>query len=217
MVGAVPGAGFSTSPLTSGPFGGRLQRDDAEFVRLFRQAFLQRDDVAAMACVNVDQALEAGLVVDHQHVGQQHREGLVADDVARRPDRMAEAARFLLAHEGDGADAGRRLGQRLGDRVLAIAAQRCVDLEGVVEMILDRRLHAAGHDDHVLDAGIECLGDDVVEHRAVDDGQQFLGNALGGRKHAGAETGGGNDGLADFCLTWMTLSSREQAWSGSGQ
>ncbi len=111
---------------------------------------------------------------------------------------MAEAARFLLAHEGDGADARRRLGQRLGDRMLAVAAQRCVDLEGVVEMILDRRLHAAGDDDHVLDAGGERLADDVVEHRAIDDGQQFLGNALGGRQHAGAETGGGNDGLANF-------------------
>ena len=108
--------------------------------------------------MDVDQTLQAGLAVDHQHVGQQHRERLVADDMARRPHRMAEAARFLLAHEGDGADAGRRLGQRLGERMLAVAAQRCVDLEGVVEMILDRRLHAAGDDDHVLDAGGERLG-----------------------------------------------------------
>ena len=167
-------------------------------MRLFGEAFLQRHDVAAMACMNVDQALQARLVVDHQHVGQQHREGLVADDMASRPDRMAKAARFLLAHEGDGADAGRRLGQRLGDRVLAIAAQRCVDLEGMIEMILDRRFHAAGDDDHMLDASLERLADDVVEHRAVDDGKEFLGNALGSRKHAGAETGGGNDGLADF-------------------
>ena len=83
-------------------------------------------------------------------------------------------------------------------RVLAVAAQRHVDLEGVVEMILDRRLHAAGDDDDVLDAGVERLADDVVEHRAIDDGEQFLGDALGGRKHAGAETGGRNDGLANF-------------------
>ena len=65
-------------------------------------------------------------------------------------------------------------------------------------MILDRRLHAARDDDHVLDAGGERLGYDVVEHRAIDDGKKLLGNALGGRQHAGAETGGGNNGLADF-------------------
>ena len=82
-------------------------------------------------------------------------------------------------------------------RVLAVAAQRHVDLEGVVEMILDRRLHAAGDDDDMLDAGRERLADDVVQHRAIDDGQKLLGNALGGRQHAGAETGSGNDGLAD--------------------
>ena len=140
---------------------------------------------------------QAGLVVDHQHVRKQHRERLVADDMARRPDGMAKAARLLLAHEGDRADVGRRVGQRIGDRVLAVAAQRHVDLEGVVEMILDRRLHAAGDDDDMLDAGRERLADDVVEHRTIDDGQKLLGNALGGRQHAGAETGSGNDGLAD--------------------
>ena len=35
----------------------------------------------------------------HQHVRQQQRERLVADDVARAPDRMAEAERRLLAGE----------------------------------------------------------------------------------------------------------------------
>ena len=48
-------------------------------------------------------------------------------------------------------------------------------------MILDRGLHAAGDDDDVLDAGFEGLGDDIVEHRAIDDGQKLLGDALGGR------------------------------------
>ena len=117
-------------------------------------AFLHGDDIAAEAAVDADQAAEAGLVVDHQHVGQHDRERLVADDVARRPDRMAEAARLLLAHEGHGADARRRWRERVGDALLAVAAQRDVELEGVVEMILDRRLHAAGHDDDVLDAGM---------------------------------------------------------------
>ena len=185
-------------PVDQRSVGGRLQRDDAEFVGLFGRHFCSATTLPPWRCVDVDQAAQARLGVDHQHIGQQHRERLVADDMACRPHRMAEAPRLLLAHEGDGADAGRRSGQRFGDRVLAVAAQRRVDLEGMVEMILDRRLHAAGDDDDMLDAGCERLADDIVQHRAVDDGQKFLGNALGGRKHAGAEAGSGNDGLADF-------------------
>jgi hypothetical protein len=42
-----------------------------------------------------------------QHVGQDHGEGLVADDLARTPDRVAEAERRLLAREARLAAFGR--------------------------------------------------------------------------------------------------------------
>ena len=84
--------------------------------------------------------MDPGTAVDHQHVGK-HREGLVADDVAGRRDRMAEAARAPLAHEGNRPGLGRGLRDRVGQSCLP-AAQQTSKFEGVVEMVLDRALHA---------------------------------------------------------------------------
>ena len=75
----------------------------------------------------------------HHVVGQQHGERLVADQMARAPDRMAEAQRLLLAGIGDLA----RHGQQVVDqRQLALFLPRSrqggMQLVGMVEMILDR-------------------------------------------------------------------------------
>ena len=40
------------------------------------------------------------------------------------------------------------------------------------------------------------LLDHVLDGRLVDDRQHLLGLGLGGRQEAGAEAGGGDDGLA---------------------
>ena len=65
---------------------------------------------------------------------------------------MTQPARFLLAHERDRAGVGRAAHELLGERVLAIAAQRNVELESMVEVILDRSFHASRNDDNMLDA-----------------------------------------------------------------
>ena len=77
------------------------------------------------------------------HIGQQHREWLVADDLAGAPDRMAEAERHLLAGETRRAG-GRKIG-RESLQLLELAAllQSVLKLIGDVEMILDDRLVAA--------------------------------------------------------------------------
>ena len=66
-----------------------------------RRHFLDRDDVGVVVerLGGVDHLREAAALVLHQHVGQQQRERLVADQFARAPDRMAEAERRLLAGE----------------------------------------------------------------------------------------------------------------------
>ena len=103
-------------------------------------------------------ALSAG-ARQGDHVGQQHGEGLVADDVARAPDGMAEAERRLLAGEA-GRAGGRQIGhQGLVFLVLAAALQRVFQLVGDVEMIFDHRLVAAGDEDEMLDAGLARLVD----------------------------------------------------------
>ena len=168
--------------------------DDAVLVRLLGRHLLDRDDVAAVALVGVEHLLHAAAA---QHVGQQHREGLVADDLAGAPDRVAEAERRLLA--GEAGLAGRRQValQRLVVLGLAALLQRRVELEGDVEMVLDHRLVAAGDEDEMLDAGLARLVDHVLDDRPVDDGQHLLRHGLGGGQEAGAEAGDGQDGLAD--------------------
>src|SRR5690606_34608369 len=74
-------------------------------------------------------------------------------------------------------------------RVLATFGQGVVELELDVEMVLYGRLVAARDEDEVLDPGLACLVDAILDHRAVDDGEHLLGNGLGGGQKAIAETG----------------------------
>ena len=64
--------------------------------------------------------------VQHQLIRQHHRERLVADDVARAPDRVAEAERRLLAGETGGAGFGLVARQNVLLGLLAARGQRGV-------------------------------------------------------------------------------------------
>ena len=79
--------------------------DHAVHVHALERHLLDRDDVRAFAQLarGVDHLREAAALVLHQHVGQQQRERLVADQLARAPHRMAEPERQLLAGEARGA------------------------------------------------------------------------------------------------------------------
>ena len=86
------------------------------------------------------------------------------------------------------------LGQQL---LLAALAQGLDQLEVGVEVVLDRRLAAAGHEQDALDAGLRQLLDDVLHDRPAADGQHLLGLGLGGGQEARAEPGHGHDGDGD--------------------
>ena len=58
---------------------------------------LDRDQIGSGLAERLDHLLKTGLVADGQVIDQQHREGLVADQMTRAPYRMAEAERFRLA------------------------------------------------------------------------------------------------------------------------
>ena len=147
----------------------------------------------------LDHLLQATRAVQHQFVRQHHCERLVADDVARAPDRVAEAERRLLAGETGGAGFGLVARQNvLLGLLVAARRQRGVELEHPVEMILDYALVAPGNEDEMLDAGLLGLIDHILDQRLVDDGQHFLRHRLGGGQDAGAETGDREDGFADF-------------------
>ena len=171
--------------------------DDAVFVGFGRVAFLHGDDVVAGFLVELDHRLHAALFRLHDHVGQQQRERLVADQFARAPDGMAKAHRHLLA--GEAGLPRRRLQPLQAGKLLVLAAlcQRVIELELDIEMVLDDRLVAAGHEDEMLDARLARLIHHILDDRPVDDGQHLLGNSLGGREEPRAETGDRENCLAN--------------------
>ena len=117
--GAVPCFGFSTMPVISKAWPSSAPTATTPYWCVsVRRNFLDRDDVAAELVVGLDalgQAAAAARARLRHHVGQQHGEGLVADDIARAPDRVAEAERRLLAGEAGRARpaAGRPSGPRI--------------------------------------------------------------------------------------------------------
>ena len=165
-----------------------------------RRHFFHRDQVgftAEPAC-RFDHLRKTTRRVQHQFVRQQHRERLVADDVARAPHRMAEAERRLLPRETHGAGFGLVARQDFHLGLLAARRQRGVEFVHPVEMIFDHTLVAAGDEDEMLDAGFPRLVDHILDQRLVDDGQHFLRHRLGGGQDAGAEAGDRKNGFADF-------------------
>ena len=113
---------------------------------------------------------------------------------------MAEAERLALPdvrevdHVGDLADFVELI-------ALAARLEKRLELHRDVEVIFDRVLAAAGDQDDVVDARRHRFLDAVLNDRLVDERQHFLGLRLGGGKEAGAEAGGGEDGLADWIGT----------------
>jgi hypothetical protein len=112
-------------------------------------------------------------------------------------DGVAEAKSLALAdvvHLRQGGQVPDLLEQRL----LAGPLELGLELGGAVEVVLDGPLAAAGHHQHVRDAGQHRLLDHVLDGGDVDEGQHLLRDRLGDGQEAGAQPGGGDDGLADL-------------------
>ena len=107
--------------------------------------FFERDHRPAAALVDVEHRAQQRTVVDHDVVGEQHRERLVTDVMARDRDRVAEPERIALAHVVDVGELGREL-HFLQQVVLAALLEVVLELEVAVEVVLDRALAAAGDD-----------------------------------------------------------------------
>ena len=109
-------------------------------------------------------------------------------------DRVAEAERLALPA---GVDVGELAGAAHGGEPLEVALllQPGLHVGAAVEVVDHRRLAPTGDQQHVADAGGGGLLDDVLQHRPVDDRQQFLGHGLGGRQEPGGQAGGRDDGL----------------------
>ena len=164
--------------------------------------FEHADEVAADFVVGFDHLLHAARISNHQLVGQEDREGFVAHDRARAPDRVTQAERHLLAHGDEVARLDAR-GFEHVERLLA-AAHRIFELVGLVEMLDDSGLAAAGDEDQFLDPGFARFVDRVLDQRAIDDRQHLLGNGLRGGQEPRAEPRNGEHGLADRLMVCRT-------------
>ena len=171
---------------------------DAVAAGVLARHLRHRHHVAAGVAIRVGKLAQARHVRQHQIVGQQDRERVVADEGAGAPDGVAQPQRHLLAHRDHRARLdlrGAQHGQRI---VLAALAQRRFQLVGDVEMFHQRGLAAPGDHAELLDAGRARLLDRVLDQRLVDYGQHFLGHRLGGGQETCAEAGDGQNGLAQW-------------------
>ena len=72
------------------------------------------------------------------------------------------------------------------------------EFEADVEMIFNGGFAAAGHHNNVGDAGMNGLFDAVLDDGLVDKRQHLFRLGLGGGKETGSETGGRENGFANF-------------------
>src|SRR6185369_4534257 len=99
--------------------------------------------------------------------------------------------------------------------LLAAMLERVLELEGMVEMILDRGLVATGHENELLDASGLRLLDGILDQRLIDDGEHFLRHGLCRRQKPGPEAAHRENRLADAlghggCV--FALGKSGQAW-----
>ena len=148
--------------------------------------------------IGLDHLREAASLRLDQHVGQQHRERLVADQLARAPDRVAEAERRLLARERGRArpPAALRPARRAPASCRAprsvCSSSNCRSKWSSITPLLRpvTKMKCSM-------PGLARLVDDVLDQRPVDHRQHLLRHRLGGGQEAGAEAGDGENSLAD--------------------
>src|SRR2546422_10539659 len=177
--------------------GGDLTRGDHAVLRqaLPRDA-LDGEHGLVVALEHVEELPHARFPRRDDVVAQEHGERLVAHERARTEDGVAQPERLLLAHVGHRGQLGDRLDLR---ELLHLAAvvQVVLQLEGGVEVVLDRTLAATGHDDDLRKARRHRLLDDVLDHRLVDQRGHLLRLGLRRRREPGAGPGGGEPGFSN--------------------
>src|SRR5690606_17860103 len=139
-------------------------------------------------------------------IGQDHGEGLVADQRTTTEDGVAQAFHLDLAGVGKGALVDQAAD---ADQVLLLvgAPNLVFQLVADVEMVLQGALAATGDHGDLGQPGLECLLDAILDQRLVDDRQHLLGHGLGGRQKASAVTGSREQTFLDHDNPWDTARS----------
>ena len=160
----------------------------------------ERDEVVALADLADFHYVRQGepLGLGHELVAEEDHERVVADVAAGHRHRVAEAQGRRLSDVDAGDVLRDHAAHQFEERLLVGRFQLGLELVGLVEMVFDGALVAAGDEDHFGDAGRDRFFDGVLDQRLVDDRQHLLRLRLGGGKEAAAQAGDGKDGFTDL-------------------
>ena len=167
-----------------------------------RLLFGRNDRAAADFVVGLHHLFQRAGFADQKIVRQQHREGLVANEVTRAPHSMAKTERLLLTREADRAGFGQALQKRIQFLGLLAFLEQRFEFVCVIEMIFDDVLAASCHEDELFDPRLACFLDGVLHNRLIHDRQHLFGDGLGRGKKTGAHAGDRQDGFSNrkrFC------------------
>ena len=142
--------------------------------------------------------LQAGLFSGDHIIGQENREGLIADQTAGTPDGMAQTKRAVLPQIGNGPGIHVGFLEDFKEFLFARLTQGVLKLGRVIEVILKRGFAFGCDEDKLLDASGPRLINGILDERAVDEGHDFLRNRLCRRQEPRTQACDRKYSLGDF-------------------
>ncbi|MNQ52698.1 hypothetical protein D3C85_667240 [compost metagenome] len=153
--------------------------------------FLDGHDRAAEFFIELDHLRQhaVALQVQAQVVGQYHGKRFVTDQGTATENGMPQAFHFDLA--GVGKRAGFDQLPGAGEKFFLLGtANLMLQLITDIEMIFQCTLAPTGNDRHMLEAGVPCLFNAILNQGFVDDRQHFLGHGFCRRQETRAVASG---------------------------
>ena len=153
------------------------------------------EDAEAGALAYLDHLAEAAGGGLDEVVTEGVDERVVAEEAGGVEEGGCVARGPLLADVGEVGKVGDALDLVEELELAVLLEQLGQGLAGGVEVVLDGPLVVAGDDDDVLDAGVDQVLDDVLDHRLVDDREHLLRHRLGLGEEPRAVAGSGDHRL----------------------
>src|SRR5260370_5968458 len=185
-------------------------------MRLLFGYFFDGNRSHARRCVHINELFRGRIPAGNQQIAEQNRERLVPHQILCHQHGVPQAQRLLLprvAYLHHVTDPPHHRGLFFLPSLFQEALQR----RRMVEVVFDRILSLAGHDDDVLDPRHHALFHDVLNLGLVDDRQHFLGLRFCGRQKTCPQPRGRQNCLAHSAscadLRLRCVSHRSPRWT----